>query len=66
VSKAEGNSGSHELRFHGDAFIAERTGRQYRLHHVGGTAVLGSDFQLASGTLTYNPGETQKQLTVLG
>jgi len=30
-----------------------------------GTALLGSDYQPASGTLTFNPGETQKQINVL-
>ncbi|HZS33338.1 MAG TPA: Calx-beta domain-containing protein [Methylomirabilota bacterium] len=30
-----------------------------------GTAVAGSDYQAASGTLTFNPGETTKTITVL-
>jgi hypothetical protein len=31
---------------------------------AGGTATAGSDYQVASGTLTFNPGETSKQVTV--
>src|SRR6266508_4191214 len=32
---------------------------------VAGTAVAGSDFQYASGTLTFGPGETQKTIAIV-
>jgi len=65
VSKAEGNSGTTNFDF--TVTLSSPSGQVVSIDYttLGGTAVLGSDFQLASGTLTYNPGETQKQLAVL-
>src|SRR6185436_469183 len=65
VSKAEGNSGATSFDF--TVTLSTPSGQVVSVDYttLGGTAVLGSDYQLASGTLTYNPGETQKQLTVL-
>ena len=65
VSKAEGNSGTTNFDF--SVTLSSASGQVVSIDYttLGGTAVPGSDFQLASGTLTFNPGETQKQLTVL-
>jgi hypothetical protein len=65
VSNAEGNSGTTNFDF--TVTLSTASGQVVSVDYttLGGTAVLGSDFQLASGTLTFNPGETQKQLTVL-
>jgi hypothetical protein len=65
VSQAEGNSGATNFDF--TVTLSSPSGQVVSVDYttLGSTAVLGSDFQLASGTLTFNPGETQKQLTVL-
>jgi len=65
VSQAEGNSGTTNFDF--TVTLSSASGQVVSVDYttLGGTAVLGSDYQLASGTLTFNPGETQKQLTVL-
>ena len=65
VSQSEGNSGTTNFDF--TVKLSAPSGQSVSVDYTtfGGTAVLGSDFQLASGTLTFNPGETQKPLTVL-
>jgi len=65
VSKAEGNSGTTNFDF--TVTLSAASGQVVSIDYTtfGVSAVPGSDFQLASGTLTFSPGDTQKQLTVL-
>ncbi|HYW72999.1 MAG TPA: Calx-beta domain-containing protein [Pyrinomonadaceae bacterium] len=65
VTKAEGNSGTTNFDF--EVKLSAASGQTVSVDYTtfAGTAVMGTDFQPVSGTLTFNPGETLKQITVL-
>ncbi len=65
VSQAEGNSSTTTFSF--SVTLSAASGQPVTADYatVAGTATLGNDFQPASGTLTFVPGETQKPITVL-
>ncbi|HEX2924678.1 MAG TPA: Calx-beta domain-containing protein, partial [Ruminiclostridium sp.] len=60
----EGDSGYAELVF--DVTLSEASGKQVSVDYStsDGTAVQGTDYVAASGKLTFNPGETSKQIKV--
>jgi probable HAF family extracellular repeat protein len=61
---AEGNTGTVEATF--TVILSEPSGQAVTVNYVtaDGTATAGSDYQVASGTLTFAPGETRKTVTV--
>lgn len=66
VSLAEGNSGVTSFFF--NVTLSEASGQTVTVDYAtvaGGTATLGNDYQPASGTLTFVPGELNKPVTVL-
>jgi hypothetical protein len=65
VSIAEGNSGTTNLTF--SVLLSAPSAKLITVNYStsDGTATAGSDYQQASGTLTFNPGETTKTITVL-
>lgn len=65
VSQAEGNSGTTPFNFNVSLSVASSQTVTVDFATVAGSATLGSDLQIASGTLTFNPGETSKSITVL-
>jgi CSLREA domain-containing protein len=60
----EGNSGNTALVF--NATLSGPSGQPLAVDYVAtnGTAIAGSDFAAAAGTLTFAPGETAKTITV--
>ena len=64
VSKAEGNSSATPFTF--TVSLSSPAGSQVTVNYAtaNGTAMEGSDYQSASGTLTFNPGQTSRQITV--
>jgi hypothetical protein len=65
VDVTEGNSGTSHATFL--VTLSEPAKQPVTLAYAtaDGTAAAGSDYQAASGTLTYAPGETRKTITVL-
>lgn len=64
VSVAEGNSGTTDATF--TVTLSTSSAQTVTVNYAtaDGTASAGSDYTAASGTLTFMPGETTKQLTV--
>ena len=60
----EGNGGSIDEVFALTLSQAATTAVTVRFDTVGGTATAGSDFTAASGTITFNPGETSKAVRI--
>ncbi len=60
----EGNSGTKNLNF--SVSLAPASGRVVTVEYasLAGTAAPGSDYQPASGTLTFNPGQTSKTVSI--
>lgn len=65
TSQAEGNSGTTNFTF--DVTLSSASGQSITIDYntFAETAAVVVDFQPVSGTLTFNPGETQKQVNVL-
>ena len=65
VTLAEGNSGTTSFVF--TVSLAPTTNKQVNVDYAtaDGTATAGSDYQAASGTLTFRGGDTTKTFTVL-
>lgn len=64
VSAAEGNAGASVLTFSVDLSHASATAISVPWTTVDGSATAGSDYVAASGTLTFNPGETSKTIPI--
>jgi Ca2+-binding RTX toxin-like protein len=64
VSVAEGNSGTTNATF--VVSLAAVSGQTVTVDYAtsNGTAIAGTDYSSASGSLTFNPGETAKTITV--
>jgi hypothetical protein len=62
----EGNSGTTSMNF--AVTLSAPSGKtitvNYMTNGTVGTATAGSDYNIASGTLTFNPGDTEKTITV--
>ena len=60
----EGNAGTKNLNF--TVSLSAASGRTVTVDYatLAGTATHGSDFNAASGTLTFNPGQTSKTVTI--
>jgi muramidase (phage lysozyme) len=65
VSQAEGNAGTTAFVF--NVFLSPASGQVVTVEYqtVAGTAAEGTDFTATNGTLTFQPGETSKPITVL-
>ncbi|MDQ3665657.1 MAG: hypothetical protein M3410_03485 [Acidobacteriota bacterium] len=64
VSVAEGNSGTTQATFTVTLSAASTHPVVVNYATTDGTAIAGSDYVAASGTLTFNPGETSKTFNV--
>jgi hypothetical protein len=64
VSTPEGNTGTHAITFTVSLSAASNQPITVAYATANGTAAAGSDYQAASGTLTFAPGETTKTITV--
>jgi disulfide oxidoreductase YuzD len=64
TSEAEGNTGTSTLTF--TVTLSAVSGKTITVDYAtaDGTAEIGTDYTQASGTLTFNPGETSKTLSV--
>jgi subtilisin family serine protease/subtilisin-like proprotein convertase family protein len=64
-SVTEGDAGTKNLNF--TVSLAPASGRVVTVDYatLAGTATAGSDFQPASGTLTFNPGQTSKTVSIV-
>ncbi|AWM36357.1 Extracellular serine protease precursor [Gemmata obscuriglobus] len=65
VTTAEGNEGTHVVTF--TVTLSEPSSQTVTIDYAtaDGTAVAGSDYVAASGTLTFAPGETSKTIAVV-
>lgn len=63
-SVTEGNSGTKQMTFTATLSKASTQTVTFKVATADGTAVAGQDYQAASGTLTFNPGETSQQFTL--
>ena len=65
VSLAEGNSGTTNAVF--TVTLSPASGQTVTVNYstANGTATAGSDYIATSGTLTFNPGDTTKTITIL-
>jgi hypothetical protein len=65
VSLSEGNSGTTAFTF--TVTLSQASNQTVTVDYAtaNGTATAGSDYQSTSNTLTFNPGDTSKQITVL-
>ena len=65
ASQAEGNSGTTNFTF--DVTLSMASGQTVTVDYLtaDGTALVGGDYQAASGTLTFGPGETTKSFSVM-
>jgi hypothetical protein len=64
VTVTEGNSGTTNATFTVTLSAASASAVTVKYDTANGTATAGSDYQAASGTLTFAPNETSKTLTV--
>jgi large repetitive protein len=64
VTVAEGNSGTRTALFTVSLSAASSQTISVQLSTANGTAAVGSDYQAASGTLTFAPGETTKTIAI--
>jgi hypothetical protein len=64
ASVTEGNTGTINATFTVTLSAPDRQSVKVNYSTANGTAAAGSDFQTASGTLTFAPGETSKTITV--
>jgi hypothetical protein len=64
VSKAEGNAGTTAFTFTVTLSPASTGTVTVKYATANGTALAGSDYTAASGTLTFTPGQTSKTVTV--
>ena len=64
VSRTEGNTGTGAATFTVTLAPASTCTVTVRYATANGTAVTGSDYTAASGTLTFAPGQTSKTVTV--
>jgi hypothetical protein len=64
ASLIEGNTGSNMMSFTVTLSAASSTTIAVDYATADGTATAGTDYQPTSGTLTFNPGETSKTVTV--
>jgi len=64
VSIVEGDEGLQQIEF--TVSLAQASGKTISVDYssVDGTAIAGEDYQATSGTLTFEPGETSKTITV--
>jgi len=65
TSVTEGNSGTTLLNYVVTLTQAQATPVTVNYATADGTALAGSDYTAASGTLTFNPGETSKTVAIL-
>jgi Ca2+-binding RTX toxin-like protein len=65
LSQEEGNSGTTAFIF--NVTLSNPSTQTVTINFAtgGGTATIGSDYTANSGTLTFNPGDTSQQITVL-
>ncbi len=65
VAVSEGNSGTTALNFSVDLSVA--SGHTVTVDYAteNGSAIAGDDYQSAGGTLTFNPGDTSRTITLL-
>ncbi len=63
-SQAEGNSGTTNFTFSVTLSAISGIPATVNYANADGTATSGSDYQSTSGTLTFDPGQTSKQITV--
>ena len=63
-SGPEGNSGLRPITF--KVWLDKASTRTVTVHYASanGTAIAGSDYNAARGTITFAPGQTQKMVTV--
>ncbi|MDT4952058.1 MAG: hypothetical protein QOJ02_196 [Acidobacteriota bacterium] len=64
VAVAEGNSGTTNATFTVSLSAASTSAVTVKYDTANGSATAGSDYQAASGTLTFAPGDTSKTITV--
>ncbi|HYY56852.1 MAG TPA: Ig-like domain repeat protein, partial [Pyrinomonadaceae bacterium] len=64
VSVAEGNSGATQAVFTVSLSTASKLTVKVDFNASGGAATSGADYQATSGTLTFNPGDVTKTITV--
>ncbi|HEV7373595.1 MAG TPA: Calx-beta domain-containing protein [Pyrinomonadaceae bacterium] len=64
VSVTEGNSGTKTVDFTVSLSTTSTQTVTVAYATANGTAIAGSDYQSTSGTLTFNPGDTSKSITV--
>lgn len=64
VTVAEGNTGTTTANFTVSLNLASAHTVTVNYATAGGAATAGSDYQATNGTLTFNPGETSKPITV--
>lgn len=64
VSKAEGNTGSTQFAFNVILDRAASSNVIVKYSTADGTAIAGSDYTAASGTITFTPGQTSKIITI--
>lgn len=65
VNLAEGNQGTTAFNFNVRLSSSSNLTVAVDYQTVNGAALAGSDYQSASGTIVFNPGETSKTITIL-
>ncbi|HKB03035.1 MAG TPA: Calx-beta domain-containing protein [Gemmataceae bacterium] len=64
VTQAEGNSGTTAFNFNVNLSTPRNVPVTVAYTTAGGSAAAGSDFESASGTVTFDPGETDQPITI--